>query len=336
MFKILVTVAISFAFADSKGFQCSSNESLMALKALYLCGNEPEFGPCKSLAGYLAGRPLPDAEVKAAKALIQDAMEKKLASPHADSFSVIHAMVNHQLEADVEDYFPVEVLTGPTLAHAGSRLAAVKGGVWRYPPCMGKGEQYVNAAPAKNCEANPLGFNEATYKFLNASSEVHFKGLTNENVCDHYKQRMEHLVRRTVFVDLRCEEDSLTSVVRGSGANLERRIFFDKAGLIESVEFRLSNSGGHSVMDFKKGVPHIFTNFMEGEGEDAKRGKLTTRWEASQLSTGHPFYGELARLKFVVHELISCCREEDPALKIRCQKALSSPTPSKNGSARAG
>lgn len=329
MLMILVAASLVFAEGSAKEFVCSSNEGLMALKALYLCGNETEFGKCRSLAGYMAGRPLSEEAQKEAKALITEAASQNLASPHADSFSVIHAMANHQLEADIEDYFPVEVLSPAILANAGTRLAAVKGEVWRYQPCMGKGEQYMNAAPTKNCEANPLGFNEATYKFLNASSDTHFKGLTLENVCDHYKQRLEHLVRRTVFVDFKCEDQSLTSVVRGSGANLERKIHYDKDGFIKSAEFRLSNGNSHSVMEFKKGVPHTFTNYMEGEGENNKRGQLTTRWEASRISTGHPYYGELARLKFVVSELISCCRENDSALKTRCQKAFSSPSPVK-------
>lgn len=316
---------------ESKIFVCSSNESLMALKALYLCQNEEQFGRCGSLAGYLAGRPISETAQKEAKELIRQAADKTLTPPQSNSFSVLNAMVNNQFEADVEDYFPIKLPTPTVLAYAGLRLAAVKSGVWRYPPCLGKGQQYINSEPTKSCNANPLAINDNTYKFLNGTPETHFKGLTDEEVCEHYKQRYEHLVRRTVFVDLSCGNGELTSVARTSGHNLERKIRFDAEGRVTAIEFRQGQDGGRSAMEFQDGKPSYFNNYILSQAD--LRGRRTARWEAHRLSSGHPYYSELARLKLEVRELISCCREQDATLRVRCQNALGNPMNPRDASA---
>ncbi len=302
----------------------------MALKALYLCQNEDQFGKCGSLAGYLAGRPLSEAAQKEAQDLIRQAADKTLSSPQSNSFSVLNAMVNNQFEADVEDYFPIKFPTPTTFAFAGLRLAAVKSGVWHYPPCLGKGEEHINAEPTKACKASPLTINDNTYKFLNASPETHFKGLTDEEVCDHYKQRYEHLLRRTVFVEFTCGNGELTSIARTSGHNLERKVRFDSTGRLTGVEFRQGqDGGGHSAMEFQDEKPSFFNNFISSDV--GTRGRRTARWEASRLSSGHPYYSELARLKLEVRELISCCQTQDATLKVRCQNALGNPMAPRGG-----
>lgn len=245
---------------------------------------------------------------KEAKLRIAEAKDKKLEPPSPQLLSALNAMANNQMVADVEDYFPAPI-AAPVTSPTGLRLAAVRSGVWKYQPCQGKGEQYINAEPTKNCTANPLGIAESTYKFLNGSEETHFKGLTNENVCDHYRQRFEHMIRRTIFIALQCKPGEVRSVVRGPSGSIERLIKFNSSQEVESVAVGTPN-GSSTLIEFKDNKPVRFTHNSE-------------KLEISRMSTGHPFYPELARLKLESAELISCCEETDSARKTRCQAALS-------------
>ncbi len=296
----------------------------MALKALYLCQNEAEFGRCGSLTGYLAGRPLSASAQAEAKALIAAAASKTVVPPSSSSFSTLNAMVNNQFQADVEDYFPIPLPTPTAFAYAGLRYAAVKSGVWRYEPCSKPGEGYINSEPTKYCRANPVAISDLTYKFLNANANEQSNGLKLENVCDHYRQRYEHQIRRSVFVDLKCADGAATSEVRGKQHNLERKIRFDADGRLTAIEFRsAAQPEATSIMEFKDGKPTLFSNYMYGNAD--RLGRRTARWDASKLNTEHPYYTELARLKLEVKEIISCCRETDETLKVRCKNALSTP-----------
>jgi len=86
--RILLQLALALPFAVSAQeivrepftFTCNA-ESLMALKALYLCQLDNKITACGSLSGFLAGRPVTRAQADQARQMLSGARGRTLIRP---------------------------------------------------------------------------------------------------------------------------------------------------------------------------------------------------------------------------------------------------------------
>lgn len=307
-------------------FSCDNPESIQALKALYLCQSKPEFSGCGSLAGYVADRPLPAKAIEEAKALIKQSAGAKLEMPQESGvISSVKAMDQGTFSLDAEDLLFMAI---PAVGWGGmAAKTAAKGAqqlgikMIHRTACSQRTEAFVNSDAAHKCAANPNSINKNTFEFLNSTEDNRKEGMSLPKVCEHYRKRLEALIRRSSYTDLKCGSGELTSVVGKGEKQITRRMVYNSSGALSSVEIRFAPKQSKYIKVFFREDRAL--GYKAGSDDfNEESGVRTLMAPIRALPINDPVYSELSRLKTEKNEFVSCCQQQDPKLRQQCSAQL--------------
>lgn len=320
-FLISTLAAMPMGFAQSGiDFKCTpqvatpqSFRALKTLRALFHCQGSANFSSCEALGGLAAGRHLTAQQKRRAEALIQQAepvksSETEFPNDEDDSGSLM---------------MDIAALATGGVAVKSLRVANNHFPFIRSTACATPKDQYINSSSRKNCRADIRTFDKRTLDFLNGDESTWEAGLAIPEVCAHYQQRLNALIKKSDFESLTCSAGSAKSVLSDGS---ERTILFRNDGTFSKIQ--IMNNQIETVLEF--GANNELQTVKSGRRPPAesmvpseRRQDLRPAIPVSKITPRHTHFGNIARLRLEASELAACCRSRNT----HCQSDFSKAPP---------